>query len=145
MQGVIALQGGQLTVKICALLVPPLEQPKLPVLPAGVLTTTLKLPGAGIIEDVMVTVSWELLSTAVARAAPLKTTTEEETKWLPVTVMTKLGGSCENIMVVGEIELRIGTGRALPQRGFRALHPARSESPISHGLRRTIRKEEGTN
>ena len=33
------------------LLVPPLEQPRLPVLPAGVCTATLKLPGAGIMEE----------------------------------------------------------------------------------------------
>lgn len=84
----------QLTVRICALLVPPLEQPRLPELPAGVCTSTLKVPGAGIIEEVMVPVSWELLTTVVARAVPLKTITEEETKWPPVAVITKLGGSC---------------------------------------------------
>lgn len=71
---------GQLTVRTCPLLVPPLEQPKSPVVPAGVLTTTLKLPGARIIEEVIVAVSWELLVTVVARVAPLKTTTEAETK-----------------------------------------------------------------
>jgi len=70
----------QLTVRTWLLLVPPLEQPRLPLLPAGVCTTTLKLPGAAIIEDVMLTVSSELLTTVVARLAPLKTTTEEETK-----------------------------------------------------------------
>ena len=51
--------GGQLTVRTCPLLVPPLEQPRLPVLPAGVFTETLKLPGARIMEDVIVAVSWE--------------------------------------------------------------------------------------
>jgi len=106
---------------------------------------TLKLPGAGIIEDVMVAVSWEWLVTTVARVAPLKTTTEEETKSLPVATMTKLGGSWEKTIVVGEIELRIGTGRALPQRGFSELHPGRSKSTASHELRRTIRRDEGMN
>lgn len=77
---------------------PPLEQPRSPVLPAGVFTMTLKLPEAGIMEDVMVTLSWELFVTVVARVAPLKTPTEEETKWLPVTMMTKLDGSCEKTM-----------------------------------------------
>ena len=48
------------------------------------------------------------------------------------------GGNCERTMVVGEIELRIGTGRALPQRGFRALHPGSSKSTISSELRRPI-------
>jgi len=69
-----------LTVRACALLAPPLEQPRLPALPAGVLTTTVKLPGAVIMGDEMVTLSWELLVTAVARVAPLKVTTEEDTK-----------------------------------------------------------------
>ena len=96
-------------------------------------------------EDVRVAVSWEWLVTTVARVASLKITTEEETKWLPVAVMTKLGGSCEKTMVVGEIELRIGAGRALPQRGFSVLHPGRSKSTTSHELRRTIRQEEGMN
>jgi hypothetical protein len=111
-------------------------------LPAGVFTTTLKLPAAGIIEDVISAVSSELLTTVVARVAPLKTITEEETKWPPVAVSTKLGGSCEKAMVAGEIELRLGLGRALPQRGFKVLHPGRSESATSHELRRTIRQEE---
>ena len=84
-----------MTVRVWALLVPPLEQPKSPLLPAGVCTTTLKLPGAGIIEDVMLTVISDLLITAVERVAPLKTSTEEETNWLPVAVRTKLGGSFE--------------------------------------------------
>jgi hypothetical protein len=120
------------------LVVPPLEQPTSPLLPAGVCTATLKLPGAGIMEELMVTVSWELLFTAVARVTPLKTSTEEETNWLPVAVSAKLGGNCEKITVVGEIELRIGAGRALPQRGFSALHPGKSKSATSIELRRPI-------
>jgi hypothetical protein len=89
-------------------------------------------------EDVMLTVSWELLTTVVARAVPLKTTTEEATKWLPAAVMRKLGGSCEKRMVAGEIELRTGAGRALPQRGFKALHPGKSKSTASHELSETM-------
>jgi len=46
-------------------------------------------------------------------------------------------------MVAGEIELRIGTGRALPQRGFSVLQPGRSKSTTIHELRTTIRQEEG--
>jgi hypothetical protein len=141
--GVMVFAGRQLTVRTCPLLVPPLEQPRSPVVPAGVWTRAVKLPGAGIMEDVIVTVSWELLMTVVARVAPLKTTTEEATKWLPVAVMMKLGGSCEKTMVAGEIELRIGAGRALPQRGFSELHPGRSNSTTSHELVRTIRRKEG--
>jgi hypothetical protein len=59
--------------------------------------------------------------------------------------MTKVGGSCEKIMLVGEIELRIGTGRALPHSGFSALHPGRSKSATSHALRQAIRPEERVN
>jgi hypothetical protein len=114
--------------------VPPLEQPRLLLLPAGVCTATLKLPGPGIIDDLIVTVAWELLATSVASGAPLKTTSEDETNWLPVAVRTKLGGSCEKTMVAGEIELRTGTGRELPQSGFSALHPGRSESATSSKL-----------
>jgi hypothetical protein len=44
-------------------------------------------------------------------------------------------------MDAGEIELRLGTGRALPQRGFKALQPGSSKSKASHELRTTIRQE----
>jgi len=125
---------GQLTVRVWVPLVPPLEQPRLPELPEGVFTSTLKGPGAGIMEDVTLAVSWELLTTVVASSAPLKTITEEATKWPPVAVRTKLGGSDEKTIVVGEIELRLGEGRALPQRGFSALQPGRSRSATSHKL-----------
>ncbi|HEY6767053.1 MAG TPA: hypothetical protein VI386_20020 [Candidatus Sulfotelmatobacter sp.] len=111
-------------------------------LPVGVCTTTVKFPGVGIIEDVIVAVSWTLLITAVVRVAPLKTTAEEETKWLPVAVMVSVGGSCEKATAVGEIELRMGTGRALPQRGFSALHPSRSNSTTSKELTWAIRQVE---
>jgi hypothetical protein len=59
--------------------------------------------------------------------------------------MTKLGGSCEKTMVVGEIELRTGTGWALPQRGFSTLHPGRSKSTTSHALTQAILPEERMN
>ena len=87
----------------------------------------------------MLAVSWELLITLVASLAPLNTTTEEETKSLPSAVRTKLGGSWEKTMLVGEIELRRGEGRALPHSGFSALHPGRSKIMSSHELRLNIR------
>ena len=128
------MQVVQLTVRVWVPLVPPLEQPRLPELPEGVCTWTLKLPAAGTMEDVTLAVSWELLTTVVARGAPLMSMTEEPTKWPPVAVRTKLGGSDAKTMVVGEIELRLGEGRALPQRGFSALQPGRSRSATSHKL-----------
>ena len=87
-------------------------------------------------EEVIVTVAWELLFTEVARVVPLKTTSDEATKWVPVAVSTKLGGSCEKTIVAGEIELSDGAGRELPQRGFSALHPDKSESTNTKKLRR---------
>jgi hypothetical protein len=101
-------------------------------LPEGVCTCTLKLPAAGTMEDVTLAVSWELLTTVVARGAPLMSMTEEATKWPPVAV--RGCGSCAKTIVVGEIELRLGEGRALPQRGFSALQPGRSKSATSHKL-----------
>ena len=91
----------------------------------------------------MLAVTWELLSTVVATEAPLKSTTEEETKWLPVAVTTKLGGNCAKTMVAGEIESRTGAGRALPHRGFSELHPGRSKNISKHELRSTIRNDCG--
>ena len=88
-------------------------------------------------------VSWELLVTAVAMVAPLKTIKEEETNWLPFAVSAKLGGNCEKLVVAGEIESRTGAGRALPQRGFSALHPGSSKTTNRSKLRRPIRQEEG--
>ena len=59
---------------------------------------------------------------------PLNTITDEETKWPPVRFREKLDGNCENAMVVGDTESRIGAGRALPQSGFRDLQPGRSSN-----------------
>lgn len=135
--------GSQSTVRTRALLVPPLEQPTSPVLPAGVFTATLKFPTAGIIAEVIVPASWELLVTAVAMVTPLKTIKEEETNWLPFAVTTKLGGNCEKLVVAGEIESRTGAGRALPQRGFSALHPGSSKTTSNNELRLPIRQKDG--
>jgi hypothetical protein len=69
---------------------------------------------------------------------PLNTTTEEETNWLPVSIRERFAGSCENAIVVGDTELSMGTGRALPQSGFRLLHPGRSTSSVSKCPRRMV-------
>jgi hypothetical protein len=105
----------------------------------------LKPPGAGIMDDVIVTVSWEPLFTAVGRTTPFRTTTEEETKSLPVAERAKLGGNCEKTIIVGEIELRIGAGRALPQSGFSALHPVRSRSATKSEMSQPLRDEDTMN
>jgi hypothetical protein len=66
-------------VKVSALLVPPLLQPKSPEFPLGVLTVTLAVPGAEITAVVIVTCNWVLLVTSVLSAVPLMSTTEDET------------------------------------------------------------------
>jgi hypothetical protein len=123
--------------------VPPLEQPSAPLLPAGVFTTTVKLPGAGMAEAVTVAVSWVLLTTVLVSVTPLNSIVEDETKCFPVAVITKLGGSWEKISVSGQIEVRLGSGRALPHRGFSALQPGRLQSTTTKKLTRPIRREEG--
>jgi hypothetical protein len=128
----------QLTVRTRTLLVPPLEHPTSDVLPAGVCTEMLKVPGAVIMDALMVTSSCELLVTAVVTTMPLKSKTEEETNWLPVALSTKPGDTCEKAIVLGEIELRLGAGRALPQSGFRALHPVKTTRTTSSAIARPI-------
>ena len=126
---------------------PPLEHPTSPVLPAGVFTAMVKLPGPEIMEDVIVTVNSVLFTTTVGIVVPLKTTTEAATKWLPVALSRKVGGIFENTTELGEIEERIGAGRALPHSGFNELHPGRSRKPISKVISRQparpIRPKEG--
>ena len=69
-----------------------------------------------------------MLTTVVGSVVPLNKITDEETKWLPVRFRDKLDGNCENAMVVGDTESRIGAGRARPQSGFRDLQPGRSSN-----------------
>ena len=73
-------------VRTRAPLVPPLEQARLPVVPPGVLTVTLAVPGPDIWAVVIVACNSSLLTNVVASAFPLMTTTEAETNWLPFTV-----------------------------------------------------------
>jgi len=49
-------------------------------------------------------------------------------------------GRVAKAIVAGEIDARLGDGRALPQSGFSALHPGRSKSMISHEPTRTNRQ-----
>ena len=72
---------------------------------------------------------------------PLNTITDEETKWLPVSVREKLDGNCENAMVVGETASRTGAGRALPQSGFIELQPGNS-SNTARSPRRVVVEEQ---
>ena len=67
---------------------------------------------------------------------PLKTATDEATNWLPVSTKERVVGICEYTRVEGDTELRTGVGRALPHRGFKALHPNRNITRTSKGAKR---------
>jgi hypothetical protein len=121
--------------RVRALLVPPLVQPKLPEFPLGVLMLTLAVPGPVMSAVVSVACNWDSLRTWVLRVVPLITTTEDDTMWLPFTLSKNPCCTCANVMVVGEREEMDGAGRALPQRGFRALQPCRTSTASSNVLR----------
>ena len=76
-------------VSCIGLLVPPLSHPRFPEFPLGVLTVTRAVPGAEIRAVVIVTLSCSLLVTVVFIVVPLMTTTEDATKWVPLTVSRK--------------------------------------------------------
>lgn len=117
-----------------ALLVPPLEQPRLPELPLGVLTVTLAVPGAEIVSVVIVTCNCSLLTTVVLSVLPSMTTTEDETNWLPFTVRRKPCCTSANVIVVAERDPITGTGRALPHKGLSALQPGKNSKAIKSAL-----------
>ena len=121
-------------VRVRTLLVPPLVQPKLPELPLGVLMVTLAVPGPMISAVVSLACNWDLLRTWVLRVVPLITTTEDDTMSLPFTVSSNPFCTCANVTVVGERDEMDGAGRALPQRGFRALQPCRTSMASSNVL-----------
>lgn len=73
---------------------------------------------------------------------PLKTITDEETKWLPVRFREKLDGNCENAIVVGDTESRTGAGRVLPHSGFRELQPGRSSNKARSPRRVVVDKKQ---
>jgi len=65
-------------VKVNALLLPPLSQPRSPERLAGVCMTICAEPGDEIWVVVIVACNWVLLMTVVGNAAPFHRTTEEE-------------------------------------------------------------------
>ena len=92
-------------------------------------------------EEVIVAVIRELLTTVAGSVVPLNTKTDEETKWLPVRFRVKLDGNCENTSVVGVTESSTGAGRALPQSGFRDLQAGRTSNRTKSPRRVAIAKE----
>src|SRR5262245_57686882 len=74
------------TVRVRALLVPPLVQPTSPTFPLGVITLMLNCPGPEITPVVSVICSCWLEFTVGPRGFPLITISDAETKLLPLTL-----------------------------------------------------------
>ena len=89
-----------MTVKVCALLVPPPG--------AGLVTVTAKVPTAEISPDVIVAVSWVLDTNVVVLPDPFQLTTEAEMKLVPVIVRVKEEPPA--LALVGLIDVVVGAG-----------------------------------
>src|ERR1700752_1731684 len=113
-------------VRVNALLVPPLVQPRSPELPLGVLTVTFAVPAPEITSVVIVTCNCWLLGTVVLSVLPLMITTEDATKSEPFTVRRNPCCTWANVTVLGESEAMTGAGRELPHNGLRALQPGKN-------------------
>jgi len=89
-----------LTVKVCALDVPP---------PGAALTTVmLDVPALAMSAAVIAAVTCVVDTNVVVRAAPLKFTAEPETKFVPVTV--SVNAASPEFFVAGEILVVVGAG-----------------------------------
>jgi hypothetical protein len=104
-----------------ALLWPPLVQSRFPELPLGVSTLTFTGPEADMTSVVSFTFSWSSLTTVALSGVELITTSDDETKSLPLTVSIKPCCTCAKLTVLGDSEPITGMGRALPHKGFRVL------------------------
>src|ERR1700756_1544732 len=129
-------------VRVSALLVPPLVQPRSPEFPLGVLTVTLALPGPEIKSVEIVTCNDWAFTTVVFNVVPLMITTVDDTNSLPVTVSRKPCCTWANVIVLADSEPITGAGRELVHRGLRALQPGRSRnaSTIAHSAHGMERK-----
>src|SRR6202043_3436779 len=116
-----------LTVNISTLLFPPLVQPKSPVFPLGVSTITFTCPGPLMTSLVSFTVISRGLTMVAPRAVELISTSDDETKLLPLMVSISPCCNCENVTVLGENEPISGAGRELPHKGFSVLLQPRTE------------------
>jgi hypothetical protein len=75
------------------------------------------------------TVNFWGLTTAAAIGVVFTTTCDEETNWLPVTVIVTPCCTSENVTSVGESDPITGAGLALPHKGFKVLlHPGRTRT-----------------
>ena len=82
---------------------------------------TLTWPGAEMTPVLSFTVNFVGLMIVAARGVELTSTSDEETKLLPVTVSVVPFCTCVKGTVLGASDPISGAGRALPHSGFRVL------------------------
>jgi hypothetical protein len=104
----VALVGESVVMEGAGLLTANVELPDVPPPGAGLVTVTGKLPTAAMSAGVIAAVSCVALTNAVALAAPLKFTTELETKPVPFTVNVK--AAPPTVALVGESVVITGDG-----------------------------------
>jgi hypothetical protein len=96
---VVVVGTGLLTVRVCALDVPPPG--------AGFVTVMLNVPAVATSAAVIAAVNWTALTNVVVRAAPLKLTTEVETKLVPFTV--SVNATSPAFLLDGEMLVVVGS------------------------------------
>jgi hypothetical protein len=104
----VALVGESVAMVGAGLLTANVELPEVPPPGAGLVTVTGKLPTVAMSAGVIAAVSCVALTNAVALAAPLKFTTELETKPVPFTVNVK--AAPPTVALVGESVVITGDG-----------------------------------
>jgi hypothetical protein len=100
---------------------PPLVQPRSPVFPLGVCTMILTDPGPETTAEDSFTVNFRGLTMVAAIGVVFTTTCDEETNWLPVTVIVTPCCTSENVTSAGESDPITGAGLALLHKGFKVL------------------------
>ncbi len=104
----VALDGDSVAIAGAGLFTANGEIPDVPPPGAGLVTVTLKVPAAAMSGAVIAAVTWVALTNVVARAAPLKFTTEPETKFDPFTVSVNAAPPAS--VLAGESVVIAGTG-----------------------------------
>src|ERR1700722_3412115 len=86
---------------------------------------TLAVPGPEIKSIEIVTCNCWPVWTVVLSVVPLMITTEDETKFLPLTVSTNPCCTWANVIVLADSDPMTGAGRELPHNGLSELQPGR--------------------
>ena len=104
----IALEGESVVIPGSGLFTVNVEFPEMPPPGDGLVTVTLKVPAVAISDAAIAAVTCVALTNVVALAAPLKLTTEVETKLVPFTV--SVNAAPPFVALVGEIVVIVGPG-----------------------------------